>query len=242
MALLKSVEAVCDIGKGVAPNLHTIGEASLPLLIEEHLNGTGRCPHCNVAEPLLTKIWAEFRKNPGNMTGRAYALYQCSRCNRITMAEGVQVPLDASGAPASKLYVTIAALYPPPSLIDPSLPADARRYLKQSLETLHAPDASIVMAASAVDAMLKAKGYTSGNLYPRIEKAVEDHVLTEGMAQWAHKVRLEANAVRHADAFNPEPSMEDAKQVLEFATALGDFLFVFTARVAEGIQSAEAAD
>lgn len=214
----------------------------MPLRIDHHLSGTGRCPHCNVAEPLLTKIWNEFLKNPSNSSGRAYALYQCSRCSRVTMAEGVQVPLDRGGAPGVNFYVNIEALYPPPSLIDPSLPADARRYLKQAVETLHAPDASIVMAAAAVDAMLKAKGYTSGDLYPRIGKAVADHVLTEGMAQWAHKVRLEANAVRHADATNPEPSMEDAKQVLEFASALGDFLFVFTARVAEGIKSAEATD
>lgn len=214
----------------------------MQLIIQSQLNGTGRCPHCNVADPLLTQIWSSFVKNTNDMTGRAYALYQCSRCNRVTMAEGLRVPTDQNGSPAHRHYVKIDALYPAPSLIDPSLPADARRYLKQAVETLHAPDASIVMAASAVDAMLKAKGYTTGNLYPRIGQAVADHVLTDGMAQWAHKVRLEANAVRHADAENTEPSMEDAKQVLQFASALGDFLFVFTARVADGIQSAEGSD
>jgi hypothetical protein len=158
------------------------------------------------------------------------------------MAEGVSVALDAQGRLSNVFGNFVETLYPQPPNIDPALPGDARRYLQQAVETVHAPDASIVMAASAVDAMLKDKGYADGSLYSRIERAVADHVLTEGMAKWAHKVRLEANAVRHADAQNGAPSMDEAKQVLEFATALGDFLFVFTARVAEGIKTAEAED
>lgn len=50
-----------------------------------------------------------------------------------------------------------------------------------------------MLAASAVDALLKLKGYTAGSLYARIEKAAEDHVITQDMAKWAHEVRLDAN-------------------------------------------------
>jgi hypothetical protein len=133
----------------------------------------------------------------------------------------------------------IRQLYPAPITVDASLPPDAQRYLKQAIETKFAPDAAVVMAASAVDAMLKAKGYSSGSLYSRIDAAIKDHVLTEGMGQWAHKVRLDANAVRHADEEVTPPTVDDAGQVIEFASALGDFLFVFTARVEEGIKEAE---
>lgn len=35
-----------------------------------------------------------------------------------------------------------------------------------------------MLAASAVDAMLKLTGYNEGNLYSQIEKAANDHVIT----------------------------------------------------------------
>lgn len=111
-------------------------------------------------------------------------------------------------------------------------------YLQQAYETLHAPDAATVMAASAVDAMLKAKGYSDGSLYSRIDKAVAEHVLTADMGDWAHAVRLDANAVRHADDADPHASAAEAVQTVEFAEALGQFLFVLTARIQQGIAAA----
>ena len=56
-----------------------------------------------------------------------------------------------------------------------------------------------MLSASSIDAMLKSKGYKKGNLYKRIEKAAEDHLITSEMAKWAHQVRLGANDERHAD-------------------------------------------
>jgi len=155
------------------------------------------------------------------------------------LAEGPLSDLDAVGRFHDDPHARAAEnIYPKQTMVDASLPDDARRYLKQAMDTLSSPDASVVMSASSIDAMLKAKGYVEGNLYSRIDKAVKDHILTEDMGKWAHKVRLEANSVRHADSATPPPVLEDATQVLEFAKALGDFLFVFTARVAQGIKQA----
>ena len=94
-----------------------------------------------------------------------------------------------------------------------------------------------MLAASAVDAMLKQRGYVEGTLYKRIEKAAGDHVLTSEMAPWAHAVRLDANDQRHADEAAVLPTPEDAKRVLEFALALGEYLFVLPARIARGIKA-----
>jgi hypothetical protein len=95
-----------------------------------------------------------------------------------------------------------------------------------------------MVAGSAIDAMLKEKGYLKGSLYERIDKALEDNLLTKGMADWAHSVRLGSNRPRHADADNPNVSPEEAKQSVEFAEALGDFLFVLTAKIEKGMKSA----
>jgi hypothetical protein len=105
-------------------------------------------------------------------------------------------------------------------------------------ETLHAPDAAAVMAGSAVDAMLKAHGLEAGSLYARIDEALTKNLLTQGMADWAHNVRLGSNRPRHADKDKPHVSPNEAKQSVEFAEALGNFLFVLTARVNRGLKAA----
>lgn len=54
----------------------------------------------------------------------------------------------------------------------------------------------------------------------------------------ADEVRLEANGQRHADANATLPNSSDAARAVEFAEALGQFLFVLPARVNRGLQSA----
>ena len=91
-----------------------------------------------------------------------------------------------------------------------------------------------MLAASAVDAMLKFLEYKEGSLYARIRKAAEDHLITDEMQAWAHDVRLDANDLRHADENAGLPQEEDAKRVLDFAMALAEFLFVLPSRVRRG--------
>ena len=118
----------------------------------------------------------------------------------------------------------------------------ARNYLKQAISTQHAPDASIMVCASAVDAMLKHKEYTKGSLYDRINEAVKDGLLTEAMGQWAHQIRLDANDPRHADERAPTPTAEGAALCIEFTKALAEFLFVLPSKVTRGLKAAIVAD
>jgi hypothetical protein len=96
-----------------------------------------------------------------------------------------------------------------------------------------------MLAASAVDAMLKAKGLKEGSLYSRIDRAALDHVITSEMARWAHEVRLDANDQRHADEAAPLPQQADAKRLVDFALALAQLMFVLPARVQRGIEDAQ---
>ena len=125
-------------------------------------------------------------------------------------------------------------MYPSTSSANNDIPERARTYLQQAMETIHAPAGSVMLAASAVDAMLKAKGKKDGSLYKRIDEAAADHLITPEMALWAHEVRLDANDQRHSDEEAALPSDDDARRVIGFAAALGDFLFVLPARVAAG--------
>ena len=61
------------------------------------------------------------------------------------------------------------------------------------------------------------------------------------MGAWAHEVRLVSNDPRHADEDQPHVSPEEAKQSVEFAEALGNFLFVLTKRIERGTKAAREA-
>jgi Domain of unknown function (DUF4145) len=116
-----------------------------------------------------------------------------------------------------------------------SFPQSLGAFLDQACQTLHASDAAAVMAGSAVDAMLKGKGYAEGSVYQRIDVAVRDHLLTEDMGRWAHHVRLESNRPRHVAAENPHVTRKEVR-VIEFADALAQFLYVLPTRIKKGLE------
>ena len=87
--------------------------------------------------------------------------------------------------------------------------------------------------------MFKAKGYTSGKLYGRINKAAKEHLITSDMKTWADEVRLESNAERHADEDYELPTVEDAERVLKFALSLAEYLFVLPSKVEQGRKPVE---
>jgi len=116
---------------------------------------------------------------------------------------------------------------------DDAIPDNARHYLQQANETLGSPDASVVMSASAIDAMLKYKGLSKGSLHQRIQDGVKNGMLTNDMAAWAHLVRLNSNNPRHADIEKPHMTYEDALMSLDFAKALAEVLFVLPSRMPE---------
>jgi hypothetical protein len=184
-----------------------------------------RCPHCNVADPLLQNRHYLETTDGNNQGKRHWRFYMCSRCGGIVTAWA-----HASGDP-------IQQLYPSTTTVDEAIPPRARAYLDQAIQSMHAPSGSLMLTGSAVDAMLKNRGYKDGSLYARINKAAEEHLLTKEMAEWAHEIRLDANDQRHSDETAPLPSDSDARRCIEFAKALGQILFILPAQVKRGIES-----
>ena len=140
----------------------------------------------------------------------------------------------ATAPRASQNWGEITDVWPTPQSVDDSVPDRARAFLQQAISSIAAPSGAVMLTASAVDSMLKDKGYKEGSLYKRIDKAAADHLITVEMAEWAHEVRLDANDQRHADDEGALPDEADARKSIEFTLALAQFLFVLPARVAQG--------
>ena len=186
-----------------------------------------RCPHCNVDRPTLSRAGNIFQTATHDKRNeRSWGNYACASCGGVILAW------------SHKNSAEIQKMYPPPMEVDETVPTRAKEYLEQAISSINAPAGAVMLAASAVDAMLKDKNLTSGSLYSRIKKAVETHLITPEMEKWAHEVRLEANDQRHSDNGSTLPSPEDAERVIDFVQALATFLYVLPARVSRGIESA----
>jgi len=186
--------------------------------------GLDRCPHCSVAQPRIDRTWTIETKNHKGGSARTWATYVCGTCGGVFLAVSPSKPEGSD----------IAHIWPSPQTVAEELPARAKEYLSQAVSSINAPVGAVITAASAVDAMLKSKGFKDGSLNSRIDAAAKAHLITDEMAAWAHEIRLEANDQRHAEEDAPLPTQEDAVKVIEFAKALGQFLFVLPARVERG--------
>lgn len=199
----------------------------MPKLLSTQL-ALDRCPHCNVGLPTLNCISAQLESTDyAGANKRFWRFYRCVRCGGVRTA-------SARGADQE-----ILELFPSGITVDSNIPQRAKTFLDQAINSLNSPAGAVMLAASAVDAMLKAKSYREGSLYARIDKAVHDHVITPEMGKWAHEVRLDANDQRHADEEVPLPTSDDARRVIDFVPALGQFMFALPARVQKGIADAQ---
>lgn len=188
-----------------------------------------RCPHCAIVQPQLARI--SERENNRRGGHRRWGVYECLTCG------GLVVAAARVGDPA---HVIIECYPVAPNDPPETIPMRPREYLRQARDLLAQPAGSILLSASAVDAMLKEKGLKDGRLYERIHDAVKQQLVSEDMAQWAHQVGLDPNDPRYAIERPSMPSIEDAQRCLSFATTLADILFVLPGRVTRGIAESEA--
>ena len=101
--------------------------------------------------------------------------------------------------PCGRCIANVTAIFPDVWEVSDIVPEKVRNYLGQAHKSLVSPDASVLMSAASIDAMLKEHELKNGSLYDRIDEAVAKGILTQKMADWANKVRLDANNPRHAD-------------------------------------------
>lgn len=187
-----------------------------------------RCPHCNIALPSLLHAGAADTTDNRNGNRRWWNMYKCTTCGGVTLA--VASYTDAN----RHIQGEITHIWPDPQSVHDAVPERAKAYLQQAIASIAAPAGAVMLAASAVDSMLKDKGLKDGSLHKRIGDAAAQHLITAEMAAWAHEVRLDANDQRHADDDGALPDEADARRSIEFTTALAQFLYVLPALVTQG--------
>src|SRR6187431_2083574 len=136
----------------------------MPITTGDHL-GLDRCPHCGTASPTLNMVHHVDLSSPNQDVRRHWAMYVCTRCIGCVLAESI-------GRGNS-----VTAHYPSSQQMPLDVPERPLAFLRQASDSLHAPAGAVMLAASAVDAMLKSRGLTEGHLYPRIDQAAKQHLI-----------------------------------------------------------------
>lgn len=212
-------------------------------ILSDPLSNLSRCLQCGVSKPnliLLKIVYAIEGIMQNGASAPAWTIYQCNSCYEICCFKTLLPIAQNSTAAREQLNLIrppILESMPSSSEDFSDWPENARKYAIQAIECINAPDGAVMLAGSAVDAMLKSKGFNEGSVYTRISSAVSAGILTPEMGDWAHEVRLASNNPRHADLESPHASKQEAKSVLEFVKALGMFLYTLPARVEQGRKS-----
>src|SRR5688572_14836037 len=106
-----------------------------------------RCPYCGVDSPNLFTIHRAETKEHSGGNLRRWTFYSCGRCGGVVIAA------------ASNFDQEVKEVYPQSPRVDRDLPERAKAYLEQAHMSINAPAGAVMLAASAVDAMLKEKKY-----------------------------------------------------------------------------------
>lgn len=119
------------------------------LRLANHLD-LDRCPFCGKDHPTLARLWNSDTKNSSGAKAGHWAAYMCARCGGVVTAV------------AAELGGCVSRHFPQTETVPADLPERAAAYLKQAIDSLHSPAGAVMLAASAVDAMLRAKDLKTG--------------------------------------------------------------------------------
>ena len=175
------------------------------------------CPHCGTKQASF-EIHYEFH-SPAER-GRIYAFVICgiSTCQKAATAV-FQINTKASpGSLVSNFSrnpssFPLVNFYPKPETpeIPEHLPGNVNTYYLEAVNNVKSsPNAAGMMFRKTLDTGLKKiDPGAKGNLLDRIKSAAETGKITQDMADWADRIRLDGNDAAHEeDPFTPQQAEE----------------------------------
>ena len=178
------------------------------------------CPACNVrisARP--TSVVYE-----GDMIAQdAICLFQCPTCG-LAIVGRAETSIDLDGI---LQFVHTERVYPSPARIQLSMaiPESARKDLQdaQKCHSVGIHSASAVLCGRAIERIVRDK--TGEKTIARgLQKLLDDRIIDEKLFSWADALRKERNTAAHAT--DDEITAENARDLLDFAVAIYEYVYV----------------
>jgi hypothetical protein len=161
-----------------------------------------------------------------------YWLLRCAGCGRGGLSK---VHFKEGGKFAMEwFHPTIAPTYPLPAGLPAGVQAEFRE--AETCANAGAWRAATAMLRSTLEKLLKANGYTKGDLKSKIDEAAAEKIITEARKQRAHEdIRVLGNDILH-DEWR-EVSQEEYELAHRYAQRIAEDLYDDRATVEKMLQS-----
>ena len=154
-----------------------------------------------------------------------YTFLQCPVCGLPMLAEQEQAFVDEWGSPRR--------VWPPPPQFSYLIPETIRESLVEAsrCSDYEAYTASVAMSGRALEGLVR--HFTSPTTYlgPGIRELHKQKIIDDRLFEWAKALHLDRNVAAHSSGQTFEG--QDAKDLLAFATAICEYVFVVPQRFKE---------
>jgi hypothetical protein len=181
------------------------------------------CPRCDAK--VDAKVLASRRYHGEDEPPSETSFLECPACQGCIVAEREQLgPIEFS--PAIRLWPEAS----PSGSFNFFIPDLTRLSIEQAQKCFNASayDACAVMCRRAIEAICAEHKTKSKNLVGGLKELRDKKVIDERLFEWGDALRQQGNIGAHAS--EESISREDARNVLEFARAICEYVFVLTAK------------
>jgi predicted RNA-binding Zn-ribbon protein involved in translation (DUF1610 family) len=178
------------------------------------------CPSCNVrisCKPRATVYEGDA------VAQDAICLFQCPTCGTAIVGRA-ETSMDINGDIG---FNHTERVYPSPARIqlNSAIPASARKDLQDAQKChfsgIHS--ASAVLCGRAIERIVRDKTGEK-TIAKGLQKLLDDRIIDEKLYSWADALRKERNSAAHAT--DDEITAENARDLLDFAIAIYEYVYV----------------
>lgn len=186
------------------------------------------CSRCNARVDGNEKGWydhLEVEDGHARYTVR-YRLLQCPQCDLPILVED---PIDFDD-------VEPGILYPAREKVSAAIPRPIASALNEAMNCFRASahTASVIMCRKALEGMCRERGISVAPLARSLDEMKKKGIIDAQLEEWASLLRVSGNDAAH----DMEVTFEarDARDILDFTVALGEYLFTFKQKFDEFVQ------
>ncbi|MCB1885550.1 MAG: DUF4145 domain-containing protein [Geminicoccaceae bacterium] len=153
----------------------------------------------------------------------SFSLIQCSTCNiPLLVEQDVEYDLDRIGHGPAKLIFPITRFN-----IDTAIPKFIKVALEEAIICYRAKayTASAIMCRKVLEGVCNHFNMKGGSLADRLRKMRSDGIIDNTLTEWSEVLKAAGNEAAHD--VQMQVNHNDAKDLLEFAIAINDYLFSF---------------
>ncbi len=187
------------------------------------------CPHCQTFVETDEIGAYEYLRHGENPSGR-YLLLKCRRCEKPILVNQHNVGNLAEG----DIWDTPSRLYPSTEIhINPNAPPEIRTAYEEAVSCYQARayTAAAIMCRKTLEGISAVHGIRERNLVGALRAMRDQGLIDERLYEWSDALRLAGNEAAHGVGITV--SLDDARDMLDFANAILDYLFSFRQKFEE---------